>query len=60
MLVLEDDGKGFDFSGRHTQSEMESSRRRALGIVNLLRLFGGGELSIESQPNQGAHFPGVC
>jgi signal transduction histidine kinase len=51
-LTVEDDGKGFEFSGRRTQFELQSSGigpRMIHQRVNAL----GGDFSIESRPGQG-------
>ncbi len=52
-LIVEDDGRGFDFAGRLAQAELENSRRGPLIIKERVRAIGG-ELAIESQPGQGA------
>ena len=52
-LVIEDDGRGFAFSGRLSQSELEKIRAGPLVIKERVRSLGG-ELSIESKPGQGS------
>lgn len=53
ILTIEDDGRGFAFSGRLSQSELEKIRGGPLVIKERVRSLGG-ELSIESKPSQGA------
>lgn len=52
-LVVDDDGRGFPFSGRLTQSELDSARRGPLVIKERVRSIGG-ELTVESTPGGGA------
>lgn len=52
-LVVDDDGKGFPFAGRHTQAELDAERRGPLVIKERVRNIGG-ELAIESTPGGGA------
>ncbi|MGH9789356.1 MAG: sensor histidine kinase [Candidatus Acidiferrales bacterium] len=52
-LVVDDDGKGFPFTGRHTQAELDADRRGPLVIKERVRNIGG-ELAIESTPGGGA------
>jgi signal transduction histidine kinase len=52
-LTVEDDGKGFAFSGRMSQNEMDAARTGPVVIKERIR-FIGGELTIESNPGQGA------
>ena len=52
-LIVEDDGRGFAFSGRMSQSELEKIRAGPLVIKDRVRSLGG-ELSIESKPGQGS------
>ena len=52
-LTVEDDGRGFDFSGRMSQNEMESKRKGPSVIKERVR-FIDGELTIESSPGEGA------
>jgi len=53
ILTIEDDGRGFEFSGRLTQLELERIRRGPLIIKQRARAIGA-ELTIESRPGQGA------
>ncbi len=53
ILSIEDDGRGFEFSGRLTQLELERIRRGPLIIKQRARAIGA-ELTIESRPGQGA------
>jgi signal transduction histidine kinase len=52
-LVVEDDGRGFEFSGRLTQSELDFARRGPRVIRERVRSLKG-QLAIESQPGHGA------
>jgi len=52
-LVIEDDGRGFEFSGRLSQAELDTSRRGPLVLKERVRSIGG-ELAIESVPGHGA------
>ena len=51
-LVIEDDGRGFEFSGRLSQAELETARG-PLVLKERVRSIGG-ELAIESIPGHGA------
>ena len=51
--VIQDDGKGFDFSGRMSQAELEEARKGPAVIKERVRSIGA-ELTIESAPGQGA------
>jgi signal transduction histidine kinase len=53
MLVVDDDGHGFDFSGRLTQAELEAERKGPMIIKERVRSIGG-ELAVESTPGRGA------
>jgi signal transduction histidine kinase len=53
ILTIEDDGRGFEFSGRFSQSELERMCRGPLIIKERVRAIGG-ELTIDSRPGQGA------
>lgn len=53
ILTIEDDGRGFEFSGRLSQSELDKTRRGPAVIKERVRSIGG-ELTIESRPGQGA------
>ncbi len=51
-LTLEDDGKGFPFSGRLTQDELDRMGRGPMIIKERVRLIAGA-LTVESNPGQG-------
>jgi signal transduction histidine kinase len=51
-LTLEDDGKGFPFSGRFSQAALEDSGKGPMIIKERVRLIAG-ELTVESNPGQG-------
>lgn len=53
ILSVEDDGRGFAFSGKLSQAELEKIRVGPLIIKERVRSLGG-ELTIESKPSQGA------
>lgn len=53
MLIVEDDGRGFEFSGRLSHLELEESRRGPLVIKQRVRAIEG-ELTIVSRAGQGA------
>lgn len=53
ILTVEDDGRGFAFSGRLSQADLEKIRGGPLIIKERVRSLGG-ELTIESKPSQGA------
>lgn len=53
VLTIEDDGRGFEFSGRMTHAQLKDSRRGPLLIKDRVRAIGG-QLTIESSPGQGA------
>jgi signal transduction histidine kinase len=53
ILSIEDDGRGFAFSGKLSQAELEKIRGGPLVIKERVRSLGG-ELTIESKPSQGA------
>jgi signal transduction histidine kinase len=53
MLIIEDDGRGFEFSGRFSHAELEERRRGPLVIKQRVRAING-ELTIISKPGQGA------
>ncbi|HKS75901.1 MAG TPA: histidine kinase, partial [Terriglobales bacterium] len=53
ILTIEDDGRGFEFSGRLSQTELEKSRRGPSVIKERVRTLGG-DLTIESKPGQGS------
>ena len=52
-LTMEDDGKGFSFSGRMNQEEMDEARKGPIVIKERVRLIAG-QLTVESNPGQGA------
>lgn len=51
-LILEDDGKGFPFSGRLTQAELDEQGKGPMIIKERVRLIAG-ELTVESNPGLG-------
>lgn len=51
-LTVEDDGKGFPFSGRFSHEQMEEQGRGPLIIKERVRLIAG-QLTVESTPGQG-------
>jgi signal transduction histidine kinase len=51
-LTLEDDGKGFPFSGRHTQDELDQMGKGPTIIKERVRLIEGA-LTVESNPGLG-------
>ena len=52
-LTLEDDGKGFPFSGRLNQQQMDEIGKGPMIIRERVRLLEG-ELTVESNPGQGS------
>jgi signal transduction histidine kinase len=52
-LVVEDDGKGFPFSGRLTHHQMDEIGKGPMIIKERVRLIAG-EVTIESTPGQGS------
>ena len=52
-LTVEDDGRGFAFSGRMSGPELATSGKGPAVIRERVRLLAG-ELTIESNPGQGA------
>ena len=52
-LVIEDDGRGFGFSGKVSQAELEESRRGPVVLKERVRLING-RLTIESTPGRGS------
>lgn len=52
-LVIDDDGRGFDFVGRLTQAELDASHKGPLVIKERVRSIGG-ELVVESGLGRGA------
>jgi signal transduction histidine kinase len=53
LLTIDDDGRGFEFCGRFSHSELENTRRGPVIIKEAVRSIGG-ELSIDTRPGQGA------
>jgi signal transduction histidine kinase len=53
QLVVEDDGAGFPFSGRISQSELEATGRAPAIIRERVRLIQA-DLTIESKPGKGS------
>ena len=53
ILIIEDDGRGFEFSGRFSQLELDKTRRGPSVIRERVRAIGG-DLTIDSKPGQGA------
>lgn len=53
QLTVEDDGRGFPFSGRLSETELASSGKGPAVIRERVRLLAG-ELTIESTPGSGA------
>jgi signal transduction histidine kinase len=53
MLSIEDDGRGFEFSGRFTHAELDEGRRGPLVIKQRVRALEG-ELTIVSKAGHGA------
>ena len=53
QLTVEDDGKGFSFSGRLSGAELETTGKGPAVIRERVRLLAG-ELTIESTPGHGA------
>lgn len=51
-LTMEDDGKGFPFSGRFNHEQMEEAGKGPMIIKERVRLIAG-ELTVESNPGQG-------
>jgi signal transduction histidine kinase len=52
-LVINDDGKGFPFSGRQTLNELDHLRRGPVIIKQRVRALGG-DLVLESAPGKGS------
>ena len=52
-LLIADDGQGFGFHGRVTQTQLDASHRGPSVIKERVRLIGG-ELTIDSSPGHGA------
>ena len=52
-LVIDDDGRGFPFTGRYTLNELDGSRHGPAVIKERVRAVGG-DMVIESTPGRGA------
>ncbi len=52
-LVIDDDGRGFDFSGRLSLSELDAAHKGPVVIKERVCTIGG-ELAVESRPGHGA------
>ncbi|MBI4464359.1 MAG: hypothetical protein HY647_06605 [Acidobacteria bacterium] len=52
-LVIDDDGRGFPFSGRFTQAELDDVRKGPLVIKERVRSIRG-DLTVDSTPARGA------
>ena len=52
-LSIDDDGRGFAFAGRFSQADLDRQRRGPVVIKERVRAING-ELSVESEPGQGA------
>jgi signal transduction histidine kinase len=52
-LSIDDDGRGFPFSGRLSQADLDSTRKGPLVINERVRQLGGA-LTVESEPGRGA------
>jgi signal transduction histidine kinase len=52
-LAIDDDGCGFDFSGRLSQADLDNARKGPVVIKERVRSIGG-ELAIESLPGRGS------
>jgi signal transduction histidine kinase len=52
-LSIDDDGRGFDFSGTLSQADLDSARKGPLVIKERVRALGG-QLVVESNPGRGA------
>jgi signal transduction histidine kinase len=53
QLTIEDNGRGFPFSGRFSQVELDEMGKGPMVIRERVRLIEG-ELTIESNPSRGA------
>ncbi|PYU98996.1 MAG: hypothetical protein DMG10_26645 [Acidobacteria bacterium] len=51
-LEIDDDGRGFDFSGRYNQAQLDAIQKGPMVIKERVRSIGG-ELVIESAPGKG-------
>jgi signal transduction histidine kinase len=50
---IDDDGRGFEFTGRRSQAELDTDRKGPVIIKERVRSIGG-ELTVESNPGRGA------
>jgi len=50
---VDDDGRGFGFSGRLSQAQLDQSRRGPVVIKERVQAMGG-ELEVESDPGRGS------
>ena len=57
--MIEDDGRGFPFSGRLSQAELDALGKGPLVIKERVRVIAG-ELTIESNPGQGSRLEISC
>ena len=53
ILTVDDDGRGFEFCGRFSHSDLERAHQGPLIIHERVRAIGG-ELSIDTRPGRGA------
>ena len=53
LLVIDDNGEGFDFSGKYTGDELDNLRLGPISIKERARHVGGN-LTLESNPGRGA------
>jgi len=53
LVVVDDDGRGFDFTGRLAHEELDRERRGPVILKEHVRAMGG-ELTIQSQPGTGS------
>jgi two-component system sensor histidine kinase DegS len=53
QLLVDDDGRGFDFSGRLNHAELEAERKGPTIMMERVRSIGG-EPAIESSPGRDA------
>jgi signal transduction histidine kinase len=53
LLVIEDDGRGFGFAGRFSQTELDEARKGPVVLKERVRLINA-QLTIESHPGQGS------
>ncbi len=58
-LVVDDDGKGFDFSGRRELTDLDAARQGPMVIKERVRSIGG-QLVVESRPGKGARLEVLC